>query len=203
MAATGRNTETRRAGYLTGAEADAVCCASGFFAALPRSLAWALGSNGVSMHGIALAGATFLFIVTAASCHRNQIIQIPDCGPQPLGAASVDFAAAIAPSERYRGTALGGLVVYVVEGTLARPALSDANVIILGAGQAADSGQRLTSRATAAGGVIVADSLSPRRYEVVVRRIGYGQVRQRITVRSTFVDTLVVALRGEAFCLVE
>ena len=155
------------------------------------------------MQGIALAGTTFLFIVAAASCHRNRVIQIPDCGPQPIGAASVDFAAAIAPSERYRGTALGGIVVYVVEGTLTHPALSEANVIILGAGQAADSGKQLTSRATAAGGVVVADSLSPRRYEVVVRRIGYGQVRQRITVRSTFLDTLVVALRGQAFCLVE
>jgi len=155
------------------------------------------------MQRFALTGATFLFLVTAASCHRRQIIPIPDCGPQPLGAASVDFAAAIVPSERYRGTALGGLVVYVVEGTLARPALRDANVLFFGAGQAADSGQRLASRATAAGGVIVADSLSPRRYEVVVRRIGYGQVHQRVTVRPTFVDTLVVALRGEALCLVE
>jgi hypothetical protein len=155
------------------------------------------------MQRLALAVATVLFAVTAATCHRGQVVPIPDCGPQPVGAASVDFAAAIAPSERYHGTVFGGMVVYVVEGTLARPVLSDANVLFLGAGQTADSGQRLTSQTTGAGGRVVADSLSPRRYEVVVLRIGYRQVHQRITVRSTFVDTLVVALRGQALCLVE
>jgi len=153
------------------------------------------------MKGVVRLRTLFLLALAAVGCHRGQIVPIPDCGA-PFGTASVDFAAATERSEPHRGTTRGGLVVHVIQGTNERTALGDAGVLFLGAGLSADSGKQLMWRITGTAGVIVADSLPSRRYEVVVRRIGYAQVHQHVSVRPAFIDTLVVALRSEPLCLV-
>ena len=88
-------------------------------------------------------------------------------------------------------------------GTVERSPIGGAMVILLVAGDRADSGQVVASWKSSAGGEVVIDSLAPRRYEISVRRIGYDPSRQYVTVRRGFTDTVTVLLRGRVVCLVE
>jgi hypothetical protein len=115
----------------------------------------------------------------------------------------VEFAAAETRETRYDGLALGGLVIRVQEGTAKRPPLEGASAAVLLGGTGRDSLQVVTGRVTPATGVVILDSLTARPYDVLVRRIGYEEGRQRVRVRAGFVDTVTLALRGAAACLVE
>ena len=117
--------------------------------------------------------------------------------------AGVEFAAANTlelPVNPSRGDRL---VLRVRDGTADRHPIGDAGVTVLIAGGGPDSGQLATRRMTPANGVVTLDSLVPRRYELLVRRIGYDPFRQRVAVRAGFVDTLTISLRGAPVCLVE
>ena len=142
-------------------------------------------------------------VMLSSACHRTAVVPAPDCGAQPYGTAGVEFAAANTmqmPSAARHGEQL---VVRVREGTSARHPVSDASVALFASGGGADSGQFATGRTTGADGEARLDSLAPRRYEVFVRRIGYAPLRERVTVRAGFVDTLAISLQGVPVCLIE
>ena len=141
--------------------------------------------------------------VAAASCHRVSTSSTQECLAKRFGMASVEFAAATTISDRYGDTQLGGAVVRVVQGTSDRPALEGAQVFFVTAAIGADSGKQVKRGTTGAAGVIMLDSLVAGRYEVRIRRLGSVRASQHLAVRRRFIDTLIVALQGEAVCLVE
>ena len=132
-----------------------------------------------------------------------QTIPVPDCGAQPFGTPGVEFAAANTTRLPNSGSVGEQLVVRLREGTAERHPIADASVALFFAGGGADSGQLASGRLTPTSGEAVFDSLAPRRYEILIRRIGYDPFRQRVTIRAGFVDTVAIALRGAPVCLVE
>ena len=128
---------------------------------------------------------------------------MPDCGGEPYGIAGVEFAAAntlAVPADSRRGERL---IVWVREGTADRHPLGDASVAAFISGGGADSGQLARGRFTAADGGAMLDSLAPRRYELVIRRLGYDPYRQRVLIRAGFIDTVTISLRAAPVCLSE
>jgi hypothetical protein len=138
------------------------------------------------------------------ACHHPRPVVIEDtCEATTVGEASVEFAPAYTREPRPGSTSNEQLVIQIRDGTAERAPIADAGVMLLNAGSGADSGHVIQRRTTPHSGTLLVDSLAARRYEVVVRRIGYHPAHQRITVRPGFTDTVRIALQGAAVCLVE
>ena len=152
-----------------------------------------------SFDSLSFAAVLLLFY----GCQQPRTIPVPDCGAQPFGVAGVEFAAASVLQPLLEPHRSERVVVHVREGTIERHPIKDASVAVLIGGGGPDSGQLARGGITTADGGVTLDSLSPRRYELLVRRIGYDPFRQRMTVRAGFVDTLTISLQGAPVCLVE
>ena len=145
----------------------------------------------------------FLAALCSGACHRPTIVPVPDCGAEAYGTPGVEFAPANTLDPLSSRAGGEHLVVRVREGTVERRPIVDAGVALFVAGGGPDSGRGVAGRLTAKDGEAALDSLTPGRYEILIRRIGYAPYRQHVTVRSGFVDTVAISLRAVPVCLVE